>query len=77
MKKANNVRNRKQIIKLLDVIDVAVKFKIHPNTVRAWVHRDGLRCYRKGKGGKMLFREDDIERFIEKFYLPNAIKGKD
>jgi len=52
------------------VTEISQRYGFHPNTVRAWVHRDGLRCYRKGSGGKILIREDYLLTFLDKFYGP-------
>jgi len=57
-------------VKLLAVNEISDKHGFHPNTVRLWVHRDGLRHYRKGPGSKILIREDDLSDFLDKFYEP-------
>lgn len=61
-------RRRRNVIPLWSVNDIREQYGFHPNTVRAWVHRDGLRHYRKGPGGKIYFREDDLLDFITKVY---------
>ena len=61
-------RRRRNPIRLLSVREISDRYEFHPNTVRAWVHRDGLRHYRKGPGGKMLIREDDLLDFLTKVY---------
>ena len=61
-------RRRRNPIPAYSVADITTEYGFHPNTVRAWVHRDGLRYHRKGRGGKILIREDDLETFLKKFY---------
>lgn len=57
-------------VRLLSVDEISEQYDFHPNTVRSWIHRDGLRHYRKGPGGKILIREDDLNRFFDEFYKP-------
>jgi len=57
-------------VRLLSVNDICRIYDFHPNTVRSWVHRDDLRHYRRGPGGKILIREDDLNRFFDQFYEP-------
>ncbi|MFC1968610.1 helix-turn-helix domain-containing protein [Chloroflexota bacterium] len=57
-------------IRAYSVQEICDQFDFHPNTVRLWVHRDGLRHYRKGPGGKILIREDDLNEFLDRFYHP-------
>ena len=61
-------RKRRNPLRLLSVKEISEKYDFHPNTVRAWVHRDGLHHYRKGPGGKMLIRENDLLEFLAKWY---------
>jgi len=61
-------RIRRNPANLLSVTQVSEKFDFHPNTVRAWISRDGLRCYRKGPLGKIFLREDDVVDFIANHY---------
>ena len=63
-------RRRKNPIRLYSVNEISELFGFHPNTVRLWIHRDGLRHYRKGAGGKIYIREDDLKDFLAKFYEP-------
>ena len=65
-----NVRKRRKLnpVQLWSVAEIAERYRFHPNTVRAWVHRDGLRYYRKGRGGKILIREDDLLDFLVRAY---------
>jgi len=67
---ASRKRKNPRTIKLHSVKDISEKYQFHPNTVRSWIHRDGLRCYRKGPGGKILIREDDLNDFLDEFYEP-------
>lgn len=61
---------RKQVnpLWLLSVEDVARLYGFHPNTIRSWVKEDNLRHYRKGRGGKIYIREDDVRDFIARYY---------
>jgi excisionase family DNA binding protein len=61
-------RKRINPVWLLTVEDVARRYDFHPNTIRAWVHEDGLRHYRKGRGGKIYLREDDVRDYIVRNY---------
>ena len=60
----------KNPVPLLSVAEVSRRFEVHPNTVRAWINRDGLRHYRKGPGGKIYIREDDLLDFLARVYEP-------
>ena len=57
-------------VKLLSVEEISDQYDFHPNTIRSWIHRDGLRHYRKGPGNKILIREDDIRRFFDELFEP-------
>ena len=61
---------RKQVnpVWLLSVEDVARLYDFHPNTIRSWVNEDHLHHYRKGRGGKIYIREDDVRDFIARNY---------
>ncbi|MFC1892460.1 helix-turn-helix domain-containing protein [Chloroflexota bacterium] len=63
-------RRRKNPIWLYSVSEISEAFGFHPNTIRLWIHRDSLRHYRKGRGGKIHIREDDLKDFFTKFYEP-------
>ena len=63
-------KRRKNPVRLYSVSEVSKRFDFHPNTVRLWIHRDGLRHYRKGRGSKIYIREDDLKDFFAKFYEP-------
>lgn len=52
----------------LSVSEISKRYKFHPNTVRAWVSRDGLRHVRRGPGGKIYIREGHVKKFIENWY---------
>ena len=64
------MRRRKRVnpVWLLSIEDVARRYDFHPNTIRAWVNEDGLRHYRKGRGGKIYLREDDVRDYIVRNY---------
>jgi len=57
-------------VRLLSVNEISELYDFHPNTIRSWIHRDGLRHYRKGPGGRILIREDDLNRFFDELYEP-------
>jgi excisionase family DNA binding protein len=61
-------RKRVNPVWLLSVEEIAAKYDFHPNTIRAWVNQDHLRHFRKGRGGKIFIREDDVKDFITKNY---------
>jgi uncharacterized protein YjcR len=66
-------RRRKNVvvgrtIPMLSVSAISKKYDFHPNTVRSWVSRDGLRHVRHGKGNKIFIRKSDVERFIGTWY---------
>ncbi len=63
-------RKRRNPLLLLSVAEISERYEFHPHTVRAWVKRDGLRHYRKGPGGKIHIREDDLVDFLAKWYEP-------
>ena len=61
----------KRGIPLLSVKSISERYGFHPNTIRAWVTRDGIRHIRYGPGAKIFIRQDDVERFI-KFWYPEV-----
>ena len=65
-------KRRKNPIRLYSVSEISQLFGFHANTIRLWIHRDGLRHYRKGRGpgGAIYIREDDLKDFLAKFYEP-------
>ena len=67
---AGRKRKNPRMVKVYSVEEISALYDFHPNTVRSWTHRDGLRHYRKGPGGKILIREDDLNRFFDEFYEP-------
>lgn len=48
----------------LDIKQVADKYDVSVATVRTWV-KSGAPYYRKGKNGKYMFREDELEVFVK------------
>ena len=62
-------RRKRNIIAKRGVKSISERYDFHPNTVRSWVTRDGLRHIRYGPGGKIFIRQDDVERFM-KFWYP-------
>jgi len=67
---AGRKRKNPRLIRVYSIEEISEQFDFHPNTVRSWVHRDGLRHYKKGPGGKILIREDDLNEFFDKYYEP-------
>ncbi len=65
-RKKNVVPGR--VVRMLSVRAISKKYDFHPNTVRAWVTRDGLKHVRHGRGGKIFIRQDDVEAFIKEWY---------
>jgi excisionase family DNA binding protein len=63
-------RRRRNPIKMMSVEEISKQYHFHPNSVRRWIHHDGLRNYRKGRGGKIFIREDDLKEFFAKNYEP-------
>ena len=63
-------RKNPRAVRLFSVNEVSKLYDFHPNTIRLWIHRDGLRHYRKGPGDKILIREDDLNDFFDKYYEP-------
>jgi excisionase family DNA binding protein len=54
----------------VSVAEASALYGFHPNTIRAWAHRDGLPFLKRGRGGKMYFRAEDIRRFLDTHYTP-------
>ena len=67
---AGRKRKNPRLITVYSVQEISKKYHCHPNTVRAWVHRDKLRHHRKGPGRRILIREDDLNEFLDRFYEP-------
>lgn len=63
-------KRRRNPIRLYSVNEISTTYGFHPNTVRLWVHRDSLRHYKKGRGGKIYIQEDDLNDFLAKYYEP-------
>jgi excisionase family DNA binding protein len=63
-------KRRPNPVLMLSVEEVSSLYGFHPNTIRLWIHRDNLRHYRKGRGGKIFIREDDLKDFFARFYEP-------
>jgi len=63
-------KRRKNPLRLYSVGEISEQFGFHPNTIRLWIHRDKLRHYRKGRGGKIYIREDDLRDFLARCYEP-------
>jgi DNA-binding transcriptional MerR regulator len=60
-------------VRMLSVRAISEKYDFHPNTIRAWVNRDGLRHVKHGRGGKIFIRQDDVERFIRQWYEERGV----
>lgn len=52
---------------LLTVSQVANMCDVHPNTVRNWIHRDGLRAYRT-PSRYLLITKEDLMQFLANLY---------
>ena len=59
---------KKRGISWLTVDQISEQYHFHPNTVRNWVNRDGLRCVRHGKGGKIFIQKEVLEDFLRQWY---------
>ena len=70
------MKRKRNPVNLLSVEQIAKKYDFHPNTVRRWVHVDGLVCYRKGRGRKMWFKQADLEDFLLKTYQLDEVKDE-
>ena len=55
-------------VRMLSVKRISEKYNFHPNTIRSWVTRDGLRHVRHGPGAKIFIRQDDVEAFLKEWY---------
>ena len=64
----NRKRRRRNPLTFYSVTDIANKYHFHRNTIRAWIHRDGLRYYRRGPHGNIYIRADDLREFLGKYY---------
>ncbi len=69
-RRKRNVMNTRGV-PMLSVESISKKYDFHPNTIRAWVTRDGLRHVRYGPGRKIFIRQDDVDRFIKFWYQGN------
>ena len=61
-------RKRRKPTKSYSIGAIADFYGFHRNTVRAWVHRDGLRHFRRGNKGDIYIREDDLKEFLREYY---------
>ena len=70
MKKYKRKRNISEgdVIRMLSVERISQLYGFHPNTVRSWVNIDGLRHIRRGAGGKIYIRQEDVERHLKLWY---------
>lgn len=50
--------------KLLNIQESAKLLRLSPNTLRSWIFQKRIRVVRLGR--KVLFRESDLEKMIEK-----------
>lgn len=65
-RKKNMIQGQK--VPMLSVKRISDKYGFHPNTVRSWVNRDGLKAVKHGPGNKLFIRQDDVEDFINTWY---------
>jgi len=49
---------------LLDLAEAAARMKVSKYSVRAWAYQHRLACVKLGR--RTLFKEEDIEKFINK-----------
>jgi len=56
------------VIRMLSIERIRELYGFHPNTVRSWVNSDRLRHIRRGPGGKIYIRQEDVERHIQLWY---------
>ena len=61
-------RKKNVLQNMLSVTRISKKYGFHPNTVRSWVTRDGLKAVRHGPGRKIFIKQDDVEAFIKRWY---------
>jgi excisionase family DNA binding protein len=60
---------------LLNTNEAADSLRISPATVRAWVFQKRIPCVRLGR--RVLFRREDLERFVEKCVQPFDEESQD
>lgn len=49
-----------------DTKDAASYLGVHPDTVRRWVHKEGLPVLKLARGRKWLFKKEYIDKWMEK-----------
>jgi len=62
-------------VPMLSIKMVSERYGFHPQTVRNWVNRDGLKFVKHGQGDKVFIRQDDVEAFIDTWYPEPGIIG--
>lgn len=60
--------NKADVIRMLSVERISELYGFHPNTIRSWVNYDGLRHDRRGPGGKIYIRQEDVEHHLRLWY---------
>jgi len=65
------MKDNEQIRAMLTMGEVALFFKVHPDTVRRWNDGELIRAYRIGPRGDRRFRRDDVAAFL----LERATRG--
>lgn len=54
--------NKQQVQPLFTLEDAASFLKVHPETVRRWYLKEGLKGYKKGR--TLRFRQEDLLEFL-------------
>jgi hypothetical protein len=62
-------------VPMLSIKMISEKYHFHPQTIRNWVNRDGLKSVKHGQGDKVFIRQDDVEDFIYTWYGTPGIIG--
>ena len=52
----------------LNIREISEHLDVHPNTIRNWIRRDGLRAYKFGKTGEVRVHISDLRSFLRRFY---------
>ncbi len=62
--------DNKELPELLSMKYVTQRLQVHPNTLRQWVKKGYVRCFRVGaRGDRRFLKEDIMEKMVRKDYL--------